>query len=383
MSLPYAARLERFREALAGKVDLAFLPISADLQYLTGVPRDLPNFGAVIHPGAWIEGAWLTPTAGPVLTLPRMTAEIGGVDALPGAETRILGDHDDPAALLRDVLAGFGLPARPRIALSDRAHAGTVIGLQALLPDAAFVSASALLAPQRAVKSADEIDLMRRAGAITEAAFSDTIPRLRHGMTELDVMSEVSYQLRRHGSLGESFVTTMYNSGPDHPLIFGKRLETQNRPLDPPVALLFDFGAILEGYCYDFGRTVSFGDPPEALRRIHRVVMSSQAAGIAALKAGQATAAQADAAARRVVEKAGYGEAFRHRLGHGIGLDVHEPPFLTASDDTTVQAGMLFTVEPSITQFDGFSARVEDVVLVTPDGGEPLTQGFQELVVVA
>jgi Xaa-Pro dipeptidase len=383
MSLPYAARLERFREALAGKVDLAFLPISADLQYLTGVPRDLPNFGAVIHPGAWIEGAWLTPTAGPVLTLPRMTAEIGGVDALPGAETRILGDHDDPAALLRDVLAGFGLPARPRIALSDRAHAGTVIGLQALLPDAAFVSASALLAPQRAVKSADEIDLMRRAGAITEAAFSDTIPRLRHGMTELDVMSEVSYQLRRHGSLGESFVTTMYNSGPDHPLIFGKRLETQNRPLDPPVALLFDFGAILEGYCYDFGRTVSFGDPPEALRRIHRVVMSSQAAGIAALKAGQATAAQADAAARRVVEEAGYGEAFRHRLGHGIGLDVHEPPFLTASDDTTVQAGMLFTVEPSITQFDGFSARVEDVVLVTPDGGEPLTQGFQELVVVA
>jgi Xaa-Pro dipeptidase len=382
MSLPYAARLERFREALSGEADLAFLPISADLQYVTGIPRDLPNYGAVIHPGGWIEGAWLTPTAGPVLTLPRMTAEIGGVEGIPGAETRILGDHDDPAALLRDVLAGFDLPARPRVALSDRAHAETVIGLQALLPDAAFVSASVLLAPLRAIKSADEIDLMRRAGAITEAAFSDTIPQLRPGMTELDVMSEVNYQLRRYGSLGESFVTTMYNSGPNHPLIFGKRLETQNRPLDPPVALLFDFGSILEGYCYDFGRTVSFGEPPEALRRIHRVVMSSQAAGIAALKAGQATAAQADAAARRVVEEAGYGEAFRHRLGHGIGLDVHEPPFLTANDDTTVQAGMLFTVEPSITQFDGFSARVEDVVLVTPGGGEPLTRGFQELIVV-
>lgn len=378
----YAERLERFRRQIDGAADLVFLPISADLQYLTGVPRDLPNYGAVLHPGNWLEGAWLTPERGPVLTLPRMTAELGGLGDQPGIELRVLGEHADPASLAQDILAGFGLPSQPRVALSDGADAESVVNIQRLLPGATFLSATRLLNPLRRIKSEDEIAVMRRAGEITEAAFAATLPKLRPGMTELDVMSEINYQLRQHGSLGESFVTTMYNSGPAHPLVFGRRLETQSRVLNAPVALLFDFGAIYEGYCYDFGRTVSFGEPPEELVRIHRVVMDAQRAGIAALKAGEATAADADRAARQVVEAAGYGEAFRHRLGHGIGLDVHEAPFLTASDDTPLQEGMLFTVEPSITQFDTFSARVEDVVAVRPGGGEPLTRGYQDLVVV-
>ncbi|MFO8151204.1 MAG: M24 family metallopeptidase [Trueperaceae bacterium] len=92
--------------------------------------------------------------------------------------------------------------------------------------------------------------------------------------------------------------------------------------------------------------------------------------------------ADADRAARAVIAEAGHGEAFRHRLGHAIGLDVHEPPFLTAGDDTPLREGMLFTVEPSITRFDTFSARVEDVVVVRPDGGEPLTTGFRDLLVI-
>jgi Xaa-Pro aminopeptidase len=110
--------------------------------------------------------------------------------------------------------------------------------------------------------------------------------------------------------------------------------------------------------------------------------MDSQAAGIAALRAGDATTTQADSAARKVITDAGYGEFFRHRLGHGIGMDVHEPPFLTAGDKTMLQEGMLFTVEPSITVPDGFSARVEDVVVARPGGGQPLTKGFQTLYVV-
>ena len=89
-----------------------------------------------------------------------------------------------------------------------------------------------------------------------------------------------------------------------------------------------------------------------------------------------------DAAARKVIEDAGLGETFRHRLGHGIGMDVHEPPFLTRTDKTLLQEGMLFTIEPSITQFHSFSARVEDVVVARPDGGEALTNGFQDLIVI-
>ncbi|MCB0154214.1 MAG: M24 family metallopeptidase, partial [Anaerolineae bacterium] len=214
-----------------------------------------------------------------------------------------------------------------------------------------------------------------------EAAFQAVLGRLKHGMTELDIISEVNLQMRKHGSLGPSFTTSMYNSGPDYELIFGKREEKWNRPLNPPVSLLFDFGAVLEGYCYDFGRTVAFGAPDAEFQRVFDLMMQSQKAGIAALKVG-ATTAEVDAAARAVIEAGGYGEAFRHRLGHAIGLDVHEAPFLTKSDHTPVEEGMLFTIEPSIMQFGSFSARVEDVVVARPNGGEPLTTGFQTLHVI-
>jgi Xaa-Pro aminopeptidase len=376
----YNARLQKFQQHIQDSVDLVFLPFSADLRYLMGVPRDMPSFGAVLHPGMWLEGAWLSPTHDPVLALPRMTAEFGGMGDLK-ANLRILGDHDDPATLLRDILSGFKLPARPRIAVSDSTRGETLVGLQGLYPAASFSSATALLNPLRRVKGEKEIAVMRRAGEVTEAAFEAVLNQLKHGMTELEVISEVDLQLRRHGALGPSFVTSMYNSGPNYPLIFGKREEKWLRHLEPPVALLFDFGAAFDGYCYDYGRTVAFGQPDVELLRIFDLVMQSQAAGIAALKAGN-TAAQTDAAARAVIEQAGYDETFRHRLGHGIGLDVHEAPFLTASDHTVLEPGMLFTIEPSIMQFDNFSTRVEDVVVVGENGGQPLTIGFQSLRVI-
>ncbi len=378
--MDYKARVQKFQQHMQGQVDLVFLPISADLFYLTGVPRDMPSFGAVLHPGMWLEGAWLTPTDGPTLALPRMTAEFGGL-ADTDVDLRVLGDHDDPAVMLRQILDGFNLPSKPRIAISDSTRGETVVGLQGLYPEAKFSSATALLNPLRRVKGPDEIELMRRAGEVTEKAFGAVLKQLKHGMTELEIISEVNLQLRRHGAIGPSFTTSMYNSGPNYKLIFGKREEKWHRRLDPPVALLFDFGAAYEGICYDYGRTVSFGEPDEELQRIHRLVMESQAAGIAALHVGHTTA-QADAAARAVIAEAGYGETFRHRLGHAIGLDVHEAPFLTASDHTPLEAGMLFTIEPSITQFDTFSARVEDVVVVGETHGDPLTQGYQTLYVV-
>ena len=375
-------RLHAFQERLAAVADLAFFPRSADLEYLTGVPRDVPNFGAVMHPGAWLEGAWLTPADRPLLALPRMTAEFGGLSGSADVQLHVLSDHDDPADMVRGFLRSFSLPEHPRIAIGDATHGSTVSALQALAPTATFLSASEVLRPMRVIKSDDEIAVMREAGEITEAAFAAVLEKLVHGMTELDVVSEVDYQLRRHGSLGPSFTTSLYTSGPHHPLLFGQRQATWKRALTPPVSILFDFGAIWDGYCYDFGRTVFFGEPDETSREIFGLVMASQAAGIAALRADGTTAAAADAAARQVIAEAGYGEAFRHRLGHAIGLDVHEPPFLTASDETVLREGMLFTVEPSITQFDTFSARVEDVVAVRATGGEPLTTGFRELLVV-
>lgn len=380
----YLDRIVRFKSLLGAAADVAFLPLHTDLDYLMGIPRDIPNYGVTLHPGAWIEGAWIAPEFDPVLLLPRMTAEFGGLGRLSDVQLRVLGDWDDPAALVADVLKSFKLPAQPRVAISDRAHAETLIHLQTLYPAARFVSATEILRQQRVIKSEDEIAVMRRAGEITEAAFADVLRNLKLGMTELDVIDEVDHQLRRHGGLGPSFTTSLYNSGPNHPLKFGDRLGTWHRPLTPPVAVLFDFGAVYDGFCYDFGRTVSFGEPNADFRRVHELVMRSQAAGIAALRADQVTCEAVDAAARRVIEDAGFGAAFRHRLGHGIGMDVHEPPFLTRGNTTTVREGMMFTVEPSITLFEHphFSARVEDVVVVRPGGGEPLTRGFQTLHVV-
>lgn len=376
----FAERLNRFQSIL--DADVAFFSISSDLEYLTGVPRDIPNFGRTIHPGAWLEGAWIAPGKTPVLTLPRMSAEFGGLGGSANVDIRVLGDWDDPSLLVRDILNGFNLPPQPRIAIGETAEAETVIHLQKLVPEAIFVSGTAILRQLRVIKSEDEIATMRQAGAITEAAFADVLKQLKIGMTELDIIAEVDYQMRRHGSLGATFTTSLYNSGPNHPLLMGKRLESWKRPIMPNTSVLFDFGASHQGLCYDFGRTVSFGAPSAEQQRVYDLVMASQRAGIAALQAGVHTCEQVDAAARAVIADAGYGAAFRHRLGHGIGWDVHEPPFLTKGDTTLLQEGMLFTIEPSIMQDNSFSVRVEDVVVARPGGGEPLTTGYQSLIVV-
>ncbi|WP_439596932.1 M24 family metallopeptidase [Falsiroseomonas sp.] len=375
-------RLAAFRQKLEGRVDLAFLPLgSTDLHYAAGLARDIPKYGVTLHPGDWLEGAWVAPGHPPVLALPRMTAEFGGRGAPEGVELRVLGDWDDPAKLVTEILAAFRLPPKPRIAVSERAHADSLIQLQALLPDATFVSATAILRELRLIKSDEEIALMREAGRRTEAAFAEVLPKLRFGMTELDVVAEVDYQMKRQDSLGPTFTTTLYNTGPEHPLMLGRRMESWKRKIGPGVSVLFDFGASHQGLCYDYGRTVSFGAPSADQIRVHGLVMQAQSVGIAALKVG-ATCESVDALARQVILDAGLGAGFRHRLGHGIGWDVHEPPFLTRGDTTVLQEGMMFTIEPSILQDTGFSARTEDVVVVRPGGGERLTEGFQDLLVV-
>lgn len=376
----YSARLRAVQQRLADQqIDLLFLQRSANLHYLTGIPREEQNFGNTMYPGEWLSGAWIAPGRPPILTIPRMLAAFH-LD-ITGYDVRVLPDTADPSALAREVLAALGVPVAPTVALDERAWAETLLGIQALRPQARFVSAAPVMRPLRMIKDADELAIMRQAGAITEAAFRDTLPKLRHGMTTLDLITEVNYQLKRHGSVAPSFVTSFYNMGPTHPFDFHNRDETLLLPLDAPVSISFDFGAVHDGYCYDYGRSVFFGDPGAEYRRVHTLIMQAQAAGIAALRAGN-TCEQADATARAIIADAGYGEAFRHRLGHGIGMDVHEPPFLIAGDSTLLQPGMCFTVEPSITIPHRLSCRVEDVVVVCEAGGEPLTSGFQELHVV-
>jgi Xaa-Pro aminopeptidase len=154
-------------------------------------------------------------------------------------------------------------------------------------------------------------------------------------------------------------------------------------PIEPGIAVPFDFGAIYNGYCSDFGRTVWIGEPPQEYIRTHELVMQAQRAGAEAMQSGKVTAAQVDAAARSIIEDAGYGKGFRHRLGHGIGMDVHEPPFLTFFDETVLLNGMTFTDEPSIILDDKWMVRVEDVFVVRAEGGEALSNYSRDLMVVS
>ena len=378
----YARRLQAVQNAMdAQSIDLLFLSISANLHYLTGIAREEPNFGNTQYPGEWLTGAWIPRSGAPVLTLPRMMADFH-MGAVEGYDVRVLPDHADPAALATGVLTDLGIQGNAAVALEDRAWVETILNIQRLLPDGRYSAASALLMPLRRIKDADEIAIMRKAGEITEAAYHATLTQLRHGMSNLDLITEVNYQLKRHGASTNSFVTSFYNMGPDYPFNFHNREEVLQIPLEAPVAISFDFGAVLDGYCYDYGRSVYFGQPDDEYRRIHQLVMGAQAAGISALSAGN-TCAQADAAARAVIEEGGYGDAFMHRLGHAIGLDVHESPFLTAGDETGLVPGMCFTAEPSIFIPGKLGCRVEDVVVVGEEGGVALTSGFQTLDVVS
>jgi Xaa-Pro dipeptidase len=378
--IDHSARLARVqaRMQLQG-IDLMFLPQSANLNYVTGIEREEQNFGNTMYPGDWMTGAWIPLEGAPVLTIPRMMADFHS--SFAGFDVRVLPDSGDAISMVRDVLSSLKLAEHAKIALEDRARAETIMHLKSLRPSAKFVSASSIMVPLRMIKDAEEIAILRRAGEITEAAYAATLEKLQHGMTTLDLVTEVNFQLRKHGSLAPSFVTSFYNMGPTHAFDFHNHEAMLLEPLEAPVSISFDFGAVLDGYCYDFGRSVFFGEPDADYIRVYDLIITSQAAGIAALQAGN-TCAQADQVARAVIVDAGYGEAFRHRLGHGIGMDVHEPPFLNANDQTVMLEGMCFTVEPSIMVPHRFGARVEDIVLVGANGGEPLTNARKSLYVV-
>jgi Xaa-Pro aminopeptidase len=145
------------------------------------------------------------------------------------------------------------------------------------------------------------------------------------------------------------------------------------------MSVMFDFGGVVDGYCSDFGRTIYCGEPPDDYRAVYEIMLAAQEAGRAAATAGTPASA-VNAACRRPIELAGLGEHFRHRMGHGIGMDVHERPFISTEDHTPLQAGMTFTDEPSIIIPGRFGVRIEDIVVCEDDGGRKLNRYTAALV---
>ncbi|MGQ9492780.1 MAG: M24 family metallopeptidase, partial [Anaerolineae bacterium] len=293
---------------------------------------------------------------------------------------RLILESEDPEQVMRQVISRFDLRGK-KIALDDRAWAQTVLAFRRLLPDAELVLASTVTEPMRMIKEEAAIELMRKAGEITDSAFQQALAMLKPGVTELEVAMEIDYQLKRLGADYTSFVTGIRFTGPGRatPSALGRVTE---RRLSPGDSVTFDFGCVYQGYCSDFGRSAFVGDPPAEYIKIHEIVLRAQREAMQAMKAGQITASQADQIARSVIEGEGYGEYFTHRLGHGIGVTVHEEPFLDAVNQTVLQANMTFTVEPSIRIPDRYSNRVEDVVQVTPSGAVSLYTTDHRLYVI-
>lgn len=226
----------------------------------------------------------------------------------------------------------------------------------------------------RAVKDAGEIAAIRRAVELAASIFLPTVAQLRPGMAETEAAGRLEFALRQAGGEGLSF-DTIIASGPRSALVHGR---PGHAPLPRRGFVVMDYGVILGGYVSDMTRTVHAGRPEPRARAVYAAVREAQAAGVAAVRAG-VSAAAVDRAARRVIQKAGWGRQFPHSTGHGVGLEIHEAPRVAATSPDTLQAGQVITIEPGVYIPGWGGVRIEDVVLVTERGAEVLTPTPKDL----
>jgi Xaa-Pro aminopeptidase len=231
----------------------------------------------------------------------------------------------------------------------------------------------------RAVKDAGEVEAIRQAAALATEALAETMPTIRTGESEFLIASRLEAALRRRGSEWHPF-PTIVASGPRAALPHAR---TSARTVEKGEWLLLDFGAQLDGYCADITRTVVVGArADEKQRQVYGIVREAQRRAIDHLRAGM-TGREADLLAREVIAHRGYGEAFGHSLGHGLGLEVHEAPRLSATAEAQLQAGVVVTVEPGIYLPGWGGVRLEDDVHLGPHGAELLSDNKVELLELA
>ena len=339
----YLARIETLRSRLGSlEAEAAFATPSSNLFYLSGID---------FHRSERLTALFVFRDREPVVVCPAFeAARLRGMSAV--SEIRTWEETEDPFALAASLFpSGAGtLAVEPSTAFDDverllRARSGWKA-----------VSAATVFAALRMVKTPEEIEAMRRAIATAVPRFSEAFASLSPGSVESDVS-------RRFG--GENVV----QFGPSSALPHGA---SGPRALSRGEAVLIDAWDRPEGYFYDITRSTFFGTPTDEYRKIWSIVLDAQTAAIEKARPG-VPCYEVDAAAREVIDRAGYGEAFTHRLGHGLGIDVHEPPYMVGHDRTVLEPGMTFTSEPGIYLLGRFGVRIEDDVLVTERGAESLS----------
>jgi Xaa-Pro aminopeptidase len=360
-------RLDRARSAAAkADTDALLIAPGSDLRYLIGqAGGSFERLTTLVVPA---EGA-------PALVVPKLEAP--GYADIPldelGIEVLTWVDGDDPYQLVAGLMGQPG-----RVAVSDFTPALHVLALRGAFGDAEQTLAGPVVRELRMRKDAAEIDALRKAGAAIDRVHARVGEWLRPGRTEAEVGADIAAAIVEEGHTRADFV--IVGSGPNGA---SPHHDVSDRVIERGDVVVVDIGGpIPEGYNSDSTRTYALGAPRDAdVAATYAVLREAQREAVAAVRPG-VTAESIDAAARDVITEAGFGEYFIHRTGHGIGLDVHEEPYIIKGSDLPLEPGFTFSVEPGIYQAGRWGARIEDIVVVTTDGVESFNGRPHELVVL-
>ena len=294
--------------------------------------------------------------------------------AAPDIERSTWGETDDPYAVVAALVRASGT-----VAVADQMWAEFVLKLQASLPHRTFAIASLITRGLRMRKDAAEVEALRLVSESADRAYAQVLKRPFAGRTEREIGADLAELLRAegHDEVGFTIVASGANgSSPHH--------ETGDRRMAEGDTVVLDFGGAMRGYRSDITRTVHVGGTAgREEEKVHDVVRRAQEAGYAAARK-DASAESVDAAARRVIDDAGYGEFFIHRTGHGIGLDGHEHPYLVRGNREMLEPGMAFSIEPGIYLPGRFGVRIEDIAVIDADGSaRPLNRADHAFATVA
>jgi Xaa-Pro aminopeptidase len=297
--------------------------------------------------------------------------------------------HEQLAAAGVDARVEIGGAAAQLETLASAARGLRRVGLEAtdvtwarqrrfgaeVFTDAELVPTEGVVEAFRRVKDSGELARMEAAADIADAALAEVRGLLDHRVSEADLALELDFAMRRLGAAGSSF-DTIVAGGPNGAKPHAR---PSSRSIEPGELVVIDFGAIVDGYCSDMTRTLWVGDLGSGVAgRMVEVVATSQAAGVHAVRAG-ASCAEVDGACREVIADAGWADAFLHSTGHGVGLDIHEAPWVAATSTDTLEPSSVVTVEPGVYLPDVGGVRIEDTVVVTPDGCRALTKSPKDL----
>jgi Xaa-Pro aminopeptidase len=361
----YARRMARAQAEMERQgVDYLFVTPSSDLTYLLGYPAHSSERLTLLGIPRDGEPFVVVPT----LESSRLDERRDVIDIHRWDET------DSPTRLVAQLVEGA---AGATVAVSDQTWAAFLLRLQGDLPETRFASANDIIRELRMIKDSHEIQMLREAGAKADAVWEAFVTGARlSGRTERDVAGEIADRLRAHGmpAAGFGIVGSGPNSASPHHM-------TSERVIQTGDAVVFDFGSIWQHYWCDITRTLHVGEPSDEFRKVYDVVLVANEAAKAAVRPGVACEA-VDRAARDVIEAAGYGEYFIHRVGHGLGLDTHEEPYMVSGNDLPLRPGMVFSDEPGIYISGKFGVRTEDILVCTDDGYESFNHARRDLVVV-